>query len=31
MDSFADRTKRRLRDELLDAAYEAIVSGGYDG
>jgi AcrR family transcriptional regulator len=31
MDSFADRTKRRLRDELLDAAYDAIVSGGYDG
>src|SRR5215471_17734503 len=31
MDSFADRTRRRLRDELLDAAQEAIVSGGYDG
>jgi AcrR family transcriptional regulator len=31
VDSFAERTKRRLRDELLDAAYEAIVSGGYDG
>ncbi|MEV6410170.1 TetR family transcriptional regulator [Kribbella sp. NPDC051718] len=31
MDSFTDRTKRRLRDELLDAAYEAIVAGGYDG
>ena len=31
MDSFADRTKRRLRDELLDAAYDAIVAGGYDG
>jgi len=31
MDSFADRTKRRLREELLDAAYEAIVAGGYDG
>ncbi|MGW6282239.1 TetR family transcriptional regulator [Kribbella sp. NPDC055071] len=31
MDSFADRTKRRLRDELLDAAYDAVVSGGYDG
>ena len=26
MDSFADRTKRRLRDELLDAAYDAIVA-----
>ena len=26
MDSFADRTKRRLRDELLDAAQEAIES-----
>jgi AcrR family transcriptional regulator len=31
MDSFADRTKRRLRIELLDAAYDAIVAGGYDG
>jgi len=31
MDSFADRTKRRLHDELLDAAYDAIVAGGYDG
>jgi AcrR family transcriptional regulator len=31
VDSFADRTKRRLRDELLDAAYEALVAGGYDG
>jgi AcrR family transcriptional regulator len=31
MDSFADRTKRRLRDELLDAAQEAIETGGYDG
>ncbi|HET6988639.1 MAG TPA: TetR family transcriptional regulator [Kribbella sp.] len=31
MDSFADRTKRRLRDELLDAAYDAVVAGGYDG
>jgi AcrR family transcriptional regulator len=31
MDSFADRTKRRLRDELLDSAYDAIVAGGYDG
>jgi AcrR family transcriptional regulator len=31
VDSFADRTKRRLREELLDAAYDAIVSGGYDG
>jgi AcrR family transcriptional regulator len=31
MDSFADRTKRRLREELLDAAYDAIVAGGYDG
>ena len=31
MDSFAERTKRRLRDELLDAAYDAIVAGGYDG
>src|SRR5690242_721360 len=31
MDSFTDRTKRRLRDELLDAAYDAIVAGGYDG
>jgi AcrR family transcriptional regulator len=31
MDSFSDRTKRRLRDELLDAAYDAIVAGGYDG
>jgi AcrR family transcriptional regulator len=31
MASFADRTKRRLRDELLDAAQEAVVAGGYDG
>jgi AcrR family transcriptional regulator len=31
MNSFADRTKRRLRDELLDAAQEAVVAGGYDG
>lgn len=31
MTSFADRTKRRLRDELLDAAREAVVAGGYDG
>jgi AcrR family transcriptional regulator len=31
MDSFTDRTKRRLREELLDAAYESVVSGGYDG
>jgi AcrR family transcriptional regulator len=31
MESFAERTKRRLRDELLDAAYDAIVNGGYDG
>ena len=31
MDSFGDRTKRRLRDELLDAAYDAVVAGGYDG
>ncbi|MEV8374713.1 TetR family transcriptional regulator [Kribbella sp. NPDC056861] len=31
MDSFGDRTKRRLRDELLDSAYDAIVAGGYDG
>lgn len=31
MNSFADRTKRRLRDELLDAAQEAVVTGGYDG
>ncbi|HEY3560559.1 MAG TPA: TetR family transcriptional regulator [Kribbella sp.] len=31
MDSFADRTKRRLREELLDAAHEAVVAGGYDG
>ena len=31
MTSFADRTKRRLRDELLDAAQEAVVAGGYDG
>jgi AcrR family transcriptional regulator len=29
--TFAERTKRRLRDELLDAAYDAIVTGGYDG
>lgn len=29
--SFAERTRRRLRDELLDAAYDAIVAGGYDG
>jgi AcrR family transcriptional regulator len=29
--TFAERTKRRLRDELLDAAYDAIVDGGYDG
>jgi AcrR family transcriptional regulator len=31
MDSFADRTRRRLRDELLDAAQDAIETGGYDG
>jgi AcrR family transcriptional regulator len=31
MTSFADRTKRRLRDELLDAAQQAIEAGGYDG
>ncbi|TDU91088.1 TetR family transcriptional regulator [Kribbella voronezhensis] len=31
MDSFGARTKRRLREELLDAAYDAIVTGGYDG
>jgi AcrR family transcriptional regulator len=31
MDTFADRTKRRLHDELLDAAYDVLVSGGYDG
>jgi AcrR family transcriptional regulator len=31
MESFTERTKRRLRDELLDAAYDAIVAGGYDG
>ncbi|WBQ06586.1 TetR/AcrR family transcriptional regulator [Kribbella sp. CA-293567] len=31
MDSFAERTKRRLRDELLDSAYDAVVAGGYDG
>ncbi|TWD79254.1 TetR family transcriptional regulator [Kribbella amoyensis] len=31
MDTFAERTKRRLRDELLDAAYDALVAGGYDG
>jgi AcrR family transcriptional regulator len=31
MSSFTERTKRRLRDELLDAAYDAIVAGGYDG
>jgi AcrR family transcriptional regulator len=31
MDSFVERTKRRLREELLDAAYDAIVTGGYDG
>jgi len=31
MDSFAERTKRRLRDELMDAAYDAMVAGGYDG
>jgi AcrR family transcriptional regulator len=31
MDSFGDRTKRRLRVELLDAAYDAVVAGGYDG
>ena len=30
-ESFAERTRRRLRDELLDAAYDAIVAGGYDG
>ena len=29
--SFAERTRRRLHDELLDAAYDAIVAGGYDG
>jgi AcrR family transcriptional regulator len=31
MDTFVERTKRRLRDELLDAAYDALVAGGYDG
>src|SRR6476646_10134474 len=31
MDSFADRTKRRLRDEHLAPAYDAVVAGGYDG
>ncbi|ONI71480.1 TetR family transcriptional regulator [Kribbella sp. ALI-6-A] len=31
MDTFAERTKRRLHDELLDAAYDLLVSGGYDG
>lgn len=31
MQRYADRVKRQLRDELLDAAYEAIVAGGYDG
>jgi AcrR family transcriptional regulator len=31
VESFGERSKRRLRDELLDAAYEAIVAGGYDG
>jgi AcrR family transcriptional regulator len=31
MTSFADRTRRRLRDELLDAAQAAVVAGGYDG
>jgi AcrR family transcriptional regulator len=29
--TFTERTRRRLRDELLDAAYDAIVTGGYDG
>jgi len=29
--TFTERTKRRLRDELLDAAYDALVAGGYDG
>ena len=31
MPTFTERTRRRLRDELLDAAYDAIVTGGYDG
>jgi AcrR family transcriptional regulator len=31
VESFTERTRRRLRDELLDAAYDAIVAGGYDG
>lgn len=31
MASFSERTKRRLRDELLDAAYDALVAGGYEG
>ncbi|HEU4946661.1 MAG TPA: TetR family transcriptional regulator [Kribbella sp.] len=31
MSTFAERSRRRLRDELLDAAYDAIVAGGYDG
>lgn len=31
MESFADRTRRRLRDELLDATYDALVAGGYAG
>ncbi|WP_041290627.1 TetR/AcrR family transcriptional regulator [Kribbella flavida] len=30
MESFSERTKRRLREELLDAAYDALVGGGYD-
>ncbi|MFC0628926.1 TetR/AcrR family transcriptional regulator [Kribbella deserti] len=31
MASFTERTRRRLRDELLDAAYDALVAGGYEG
>lgn len=31
MATFAERTRRRLREELLDAAYDAMVAGGYDG
>jgi AcrR family transcriptional regulator len=31
MTRFVERMRRQLRDELLDAAYDAIVAGGYDG
>jgi AcrR family transcriptional regulator len=28
---FAERVRGQLREELLDAAYDAMVAGGYDG